>query len=197
MFRRPGNSTFEDPKTLYEDETQLQPHLTPYTSRNEHLELSAQVFAAPKAETRILTSPPPLKYPSSSYEDSPSNIEVDILSSFSETPETTLGEGVFFKGELTFERLLRIDGFFEGVLVSSGKIIVGPQGQVRADIKLQEAIIEGFVEGNICVTGKVELRGGAVVKGNITAKTLCIDEGVKICGFVSVPMNADLDPPHE
>src|SRR5947209_20556868 len=42
-----------------------------------------------------------------------------------EEPETTLGEGVTFKGELTFERLLRIDGTFEGELLSQGKVIIG------------------------------------------------------------------------
>lgn len=196
MFRRTGNPPFEDPTNLYDEEAKQHSHLTPYVSRNEHLELSAQIFTTPKVETRVLSTPPPLKPQPPHFDEGSSSVEVDILSSFSETPETTLGEGVFFKGELTFERLLRIDGIFEGVLVSSGKIIIGPRGQVRADIKLQEAIIEGFVEGNICVTGKVELRGGAVVKGNITAKTLCIDEGVKLCGFVSVPTNADLDDPH-
>jgi cytoskeletal protein CcmA (bactofilin family) len=103
-----------------------------------------------------------------------------------ESPETTLGEGVTFRGELSFERLLRIDGTFEGELLSQGKVVVGPKGKVKANLKLREAIIEGMVEGNITVEEKLELRGDARIQGDITAKTLCVDEGVSIHGIVSV-----------
>jgi hypothetical protein len=34
------------------------------------------------------------------------------------TPETVIGEYVVVKGELEFDRLLRIDGLFEGKLIS-------------------------------------------------------------------------------
>src|SRR5689334_18920541 len=61
-------------------------------------------------------------------------------------PETIIGEKVIIKGYLSFERLLRIDGSFEGELVSKGKLIVGPTGSVKADITLEEAFISGKVE---------------------------------------------------
>ncbi len=105
----------------------------------------------------------------------------------SEEPETTLGEGVSFKGELSFQRLLRIDGQFEGKLMSSGKLVVGPKGILKSDdIQLREAIIEGTVEGNLVVEDRVELRGDAVIRGNIEAQSLSVDEGVSITGHVKV-----------
>jgi cytoskeletal protein CcmA (bactofilin family) len=103
-----------------------------------------------------------------------------------ETPETTLGAGVTFRGQLSFERFLRIDGDFEGDLLSQGKVVIGPTGSVKADLNLREAIIEGKVEGNITVQEKLELRGQATVKGDIRAKSLCVDEGVSISGIVLV-----------
>lgn len=113
--------------------------------------------------------------------------EKSPLSSFqSDEPETTLGEGVVFRGELCFERCLRIDGTFEGELISKGKIIVGPKGKVKANLNLKEAIIEGRVEGNIIVEERVELRGDAEVFGDIQAKVLYADEGVTIVGHVQV-----------
>ena len=39
-------------------------------------------------------------------------------------PETVIGEYVVVKGELEFDRLLRIDGLFEGKLVSEVTIAV-------------------------------------------------------------------------
>ena len=102
-----------------------------------------------------------------------------------EKPETTLGEGVLFKGELSFERLLRIDGVMEGKLFSNGKIIVGASGSVAADITMREAIIEGQVEGNITVE-RLELRGKASVYGDICARSIIVDEDATLVGHVSV-----------
>ncbi|SPN73560.1 Polymer-forming cytoskeletal [Chlamydia serpentis] len=182
MFRRTGKDPFEDVQTLYQEETSTLSNYSPY-SRSERPETPPSLFDNPKASeaqplNHSLPKDPPLpQWSSTSRTESVLSLE---------EPETTLGEGVTFKGELAFERLLRIDGTFEGILVSKGKIIIGPKGVVKADIQLQEAIIEGVVEGNITVSGKVELRGGAVIKGDIQATTLCVDEGVRILGYLAV-----------
>jgi cytoskeletal protein CcmA (bactofilin family) len=110
-----------------------------------------------------------------------------------DAPETTLGEGVSFKGELSFERLLRIDGSFEGELRSQGKVVVGPKGSVKANLNLREAIIEGKIEGNLTIQERLELRGNAIIYGDIRAKSLIVDEGVTIVGLVEVPAR-DLIP---
>ncbi|EPP35994.1 bactofilin family protein [Chlamydia avium] len=181
MFRRSGKSPFEDVQTLYEEDTPS--HANYSYSRTERLDSPPNLFDTPKSvETRPLSSYPVNEEPQKW--SAPSEIDSHFL--MSEEPETTLGEGVTFKGELAFERLLRIDGTFEGILVSQGKIIIGPKGYVKADIQLQDAIIEGIVEGNISVTGKIELRGEAIVKGDIQATTLCVDEGVRLLGHVSI-----------
>jgi cytoskeletal protein CcmA (bactofilin family) len=113
--------------------------------------------------------------------------EVNIEETSSEhDPETVIGEQVTIKGELCFTTLLRIDGNFEGTLVSQGKLIVGPNGSVKANIDLEEAYISGKVEGDITVKERLHLRGRAEVHGNITAKLLSVDEGVSIYGQVNV-----------
>ncbi|SYX08851.1 Polymer-forming cytoskeletal [Chlamydia poikilotherma] len=183
MFRRTGKSPFEDVQTLYEEETSSHSNY-PYP-RSERLDSPPNLFDSPKSsETRPLSSSYPISEEPQKW--TPPLSEVDPLPLFSEEPETTLGEGVTFKGELAFDRLLRIDGTFEGILVSKGKIVIGPKGCVKADIQLQEAIIEGVVEGNITVSGKLELRGEAMVKGDIQAGTLCVDEGVRLLGYVAI-----------
>jgi len=103
-----------------------------------------------------------------------------------EEPETVIGENVSMKGTLSFERLLRVDGTFEGEIESKGKLIVGPKGLIKAHIDLQEALIAGKVEGDITVKEKLTLRGRAEVRGNITAPLLTVDEGVSIIGQVYV-----------
>jgi cytoskeletal protein CcmA (bactofilin family) len=158
--------------------------------------------AAPKAirpfvKEPIQIEPPPRIFDSSTMTTpslpNPTNKLVEAptwtepVSLDSEEPETTLGEGVTFKGELSFQRLLRIDGHFEGKLTSTGKLFVGPNGVLKSDdIQLREAIIEGKVEGNIKVEERIELRGDAIIRGNIEARTLSVDEGVSITGHVKV-----------
>lgn len=114
----------------------------------------------------------------------------------SETPETVIGEHVSLKGTLVFEKLIRIDGSFEGEIESQGKIIVGPKGFVKANLNLQEAFIAGKVEGDITVKERLVLRGRAEVKGNITAPILSVDEGVSIIGqvYVTAPESPQDDP---
>ena len=103
-----------------------------------------------------------------------------------EEPEAILGETIKVKGELSFENYIRIDGEFEGELLSEGKLHIGPNGRVRSNISLREAIIEGTLEGNITVKERLELRGEARVLGDIEARLLTIDEGVTIEGQVRV-----------
>ena len=107
-----------------------------------------------------------------------------------EEPETTIGENVSINGQLKFESMLRIDGSFEGELLSEGKLIVGPKGHVKAEINLKEAYISGKVEGNITVSGRLVLRGHAEIIGNITAQSLSVDEGVSINGHLSIPSSS-------
>jgi cytoskeletal protein CcmA (bactofilin family) len=103
-----------------------------------------------------------------------------------ELPETIIAEGVSIKGTLSFQRLIRIDGSFEGELLSSGSIIVGPTGSVKAHLALEEAFISGKVTGDIIVKKRLVLRGRAEVCGDITAPLLSVDEGVSIIGILNI-----------
>jgi len=106
-------------------------------------------------------------------------------------PEMTIGVNVSVMGKIAFHREIRVDGIFEGEFEGEGKIVIGPEGFVKADIDLYEAEISGKVEGNINVKNRLILRGNAEVKGNITAPRLSVDEGVSIIGQVYVTASAN------
>jgi len=103
-----------------------------------------------------------------------------------EIPDAYIGPGVSLKGDLEFPNLLRIDGKFEGTVQSSGRIIVGPEGHVIANLKLKEAFISGKIEGDIFVEDRLVLRGRAEIYGNVTAPVVSVDEGVTIVGQLCV-----------
>ena len=112
---------------------------------------------------------------------------------FDEEPETTLGEGVVFKRTLNFKRYLRVDGTFEGELISDGKLIIGPKGVVKSNLKMHEVIVEGYVEGSVEVEERIELRGDAQIHGDITARSLSVDDGVTIIGHVCVKPDISIE----
>ncbi len=101
-------------------------------------------------------------------------------------PETIISNQVNIKGTMSFQKLLRIDGTFEGELISSGNLIVGPTGSVKANINLDSAFISGKVVGDITVRTRLVLRGRAEVRGNVTAPIVSMDEGVSIIGQLNV-----------
>jgi cytoskeletal protein CcmA (bactofilin family) len=112
--------------------------------------------------------------------------ETEIDEERVEEPETIIAAHVEIKGSLRFQKLLRIDGSFEGELHSTGKLIIGPTGVVKANIDLEEAFISGKVVGNITVKKRLALRGKAEITGDITAPLLSVDEGVSIVGILNV-----------
>lgn len=184
MFRRPGKNSHDDNATYSDDPSPF----SKYSAKKSELSEKPQ---------RLFEPTLPRTTPMEGQEENwgvpkttplPHHFEGMITE---ESPETTLGAGVTFRGQLSFERFLRIDGIFEGDLLSQGKVVVGPTGSVKADLNLREAIIEGKVEGNITVQEKLELRGQATIKGDIRAKSLCVDEGVSIAGIVMVSGSGD------
>ncbi|DBA00607.1 TPA: hypothetical protein N0F65_007736 [Lagenidium giganteum] len=102
-------------------------------------------------------------------------------------PETTIGVAVKMKGELSFERLLRIEGEFEGKLISKGSLVVGTKGVLVGNVEnMKEVYVTGGkVIGNISVE-RLVLRDKAQVFGNITAKTVKIEPDCVVVGRLNV-----------
>mmetsp|Transcript_27444 Transcript_27444/g.35976 ORF Transcript_27444/g.35976 Transcript_27444/m.35976 type:complete len:309 (+) Transcript_27444:88-1014(+) len=140
--------------------------------------------------------PPPL--PSNNNHRNSGSLSRDSLRLYArknlldDTPETTIGPNVKLKGELEFERLLRIDGKFEGRLISKGDLIIGPRGVLIGDIfDMNELLVDGKVVGNISVE-KLDLRDRASVHGNITCKSVRMDPTVVVVGALNVHPQAPL-----
>lgn len=100
-----------------------------------------------------------------------------------------LGAGTEFKGTLTFEGNIRLDGNFEGEIISGGSITVGEGARVKADIVTGSALVHGQVEGNITAKERIELRSTARVIGDIKSPVLAIAEGVILEGKCIIDRN--------
>ena len=105
----------------------------------------------------------------------------------SENNVTTLTTDVEIKGTIKFDKVMNVDGKFEGEMIANnGELIVGKTGAVKANVKVKNATIAGRLDGNVEAAEKVELKQNAQLIGDLQAKTLVIEEGVVFVGQCNV-----------
>ena len=102
-----------------------------------------------------------------------------------------LGEGTSFKGTLTFEGTVRIDGRLEGEVFTKDTLVIGEGAQVNAAIHAGVVEIGGTVHGNIAAERKVEIRASGRLYGNISTPSLVIEEGVVFEGSCTMGRRGD------
>lgn len=95
---------------------------------------------------------------------------------------TFLGKGSQFKGIVTFEGTIRIDGRLEGEIHTKGTLVVGEHAVIEGDVSADVVISGGRVTGNIIAAEKVQLLATGIVIGTIKTPLLSIEEGVRFSG---------------
>ncbi len=95
---------------------------------------------------------------------------------------TVVGQGARLEGTIVSAGSLRIDGQVKGQVNADGDVMLSPQSQVEADISAENVVVAGRFKGNIVVKGRAELSRGGRIDGNITSKTLVVQEGGIFCG---------------
>jgi len=110
---------------------------------------------------------------------------------------SVLGRTLVFKGELSAEEDLVLQGRVEGSIRHTQSVTVGPDGVVIGDIHAKTIIVEGTVEGDLHGGASVNVTATAKVDGNIVAPRVGIVEGATFNGSVdmsSAPKAARRDP---
>jgi len=80
-----------------------------------------------------------------------------------------------------------MDGVVEGTItLTEGRLTVGPNARVLADVHVNDMIVFGYIQGDIRATGRIELRASAVVSGNILAGRMSVEENARIQGRVEL-----------
>ncbi len=80
----------------------------------------------------------------------------------------------------------------EGSITSEGCVKIGLGTVVIGDITANSAVFAGAVKGEVDVNGPVVLDSTAIVKGNVKAKAVQMNNGAVLDGFCSLSY-ADLD----
>lgn len=105
----------------------------------------------------------------------------------SSRPISVIGPTLVFKGELSADEDLVIEGRIEGTIAHQQKnLTVGKQGRVKADIHAKEATIEGNVVGDIRGDERVILAAGSNVTGNISSPRVHLADGATFNGSIEM-----------
>lgn len=103
---------------------------------------------------------------------------------------TIIGPDATFKGELSFEKGLRLQGRLEGKISTAGRLHVAKEAKMQADVDAGAVIVEGEVKGNLNAADRIELKQSARYEGDLRASKLVVDEGAVFSGHVSVGPDA-------
>jgi cytoskeletal protein CcmA (bactofilin family) len=111
---------------------------------------------------------------------------------------TILGPDANFKGELSFDKGMRLMGKFEGKVNTPGRIHVAKEAKMSADVEAGGIVVEGEVHGNLSANDRIELKQSARYEGDLRATKLVVDEGAIFSGHVTVgPDSVKGRPPAE
>lgn len=109
------------------------------------------------------------------------------ISAVKPAENAVIGSSLIFKGELTGEGNLLIDGRVEGtIMLRNSTLTIGRKGQVKANITAKLITIEGTVEGDLKGEEGVIVHQTGVVKGNITAPRVNLEDGAKFKGSIDM-----------
>ena len=97
-----------------------------------------------------------------------------------------IGAGTVVEGKIRSQGSVRVDGKLVGEVTASESLAVGISGEVEGNISAKNITVGGKVRGSIVASEKVIFEGKSVVRGDVRATRLVIDEGAIVDGKVSM-----------
>lgn len=103
----------------------------------------------------------------------------------------TIGQSIVFKGELTGDEDLEIEGQVEGnVRLANNTLTIGSSGRLTAQVVAKAIIVIGRVKGNLTATERIEIQATGVVEGDVKAPKLNVQEGAVLNGGIDMSASA-------
>jgi cytoskeletal protein CcmA (bactofilin family) len=100
--------------------------------------------------------------------------------------ECYIAHGTTVEGKITGGASVGIDGLVKGEMNISSKVIVGETGEIKGNIKADDIIVAGKVNGNIEARNILEAQPTGQIFGDINANRLMIADGVLFEGNITM-----------
>jgi cytoskeletal protein CcmA (bactofilin family) len=112
-----------------------------------------------------------------------------------ENAPARIGKSVVICGEVKGSEDLIIDGRVEGTVnLAESRLTIGQTANVAADVSARDVLILGHLQGNVVASGRVELRSGCTVEGDIRALRLAVEDNAVFRGKVDLTQGAMKSP---
>lgn len=103
-----------------------------------------------------------------------------------------IGKSVVIRGELTGNEDLYLDGEIEGnINLRDHKLVIGPNGKIKATITARDIVLHGKVEGNVSATERVELKKACTLVGDVSTQRIVIEDGAYFKGSIDIKDNKE------
>ena len=99
---------------------------------------------------------------------------------------SVLGPTLRFRGELSAQEDLVVQGSVEGSITHAQCLTIGTDGLMTGNIRARVIVIDGKVDGDLYATESVNIRATAKVKGNVFAPRVAIQDGAFFQGQVEM-----------
>jgi len=106
-----------------------------------------------------------------------------------------IGKTIVICGEVKGKEDLVVDGRVEGtVTLAESRLTIGPNANVAADLSAKDVLVLGKVQGNVVASGRVELRAGCNLEGDIHALRLAVEDNAVFRGKVDLTQSVAKGP---
>ena len=90
------------------------------------------------------------------------------------------------RGSIVGKDDLTIEGQVEGSVRIEGKLTIGSEASLKADVSASSVSLDGQVEGSVDSESSVVMTSDAVVIGTVKTKRLSVAEGAKLKGRIEM-----------
>jgi cytoskeletal protein CcmA (bactofilin family) len=112
-----------------------------------------------------------------------------------------IGSTIEIKGTLSGGEDLLIEGRIEGKIeLAQHTVTIGTSGRIKADVRGQNIIVLGEVEGDLSGSEQIVLRQSSTVRGNLVAPRVSLEDGADFKGSIdmtSKPGTGEKPPPKD
>ena len=104
-----------------------------------------------------------------------------------------ISAGTVIKGEINSPSDIRVDGTFEGRIISKGRVVVGESATIKGDVICENIDLWGNLDGNVFVKDTLSLKEGCEINGNLHIKRLSVELGATFNGNCHMITEAEFD----
>ncbi len=151
---------------------------------------AAQEISTTPVSTSVVDRPaamaitPPAAHPHVTHSAAPPS---PLSPNATAQPAGRISRTLTIKGEITGSDDMFVDGDIQGkISIAEGRVTIGANGRVTADIVAREIVVQGNVKGNLHGRERVQIGSTGCARGNVITRRFVVDDGAEIHGHVEI-----------